>query len=109
MAAGSLRERAEARARDALRQAAEPLARAGLAVELDLRREPAAEAILAGAAEQGADLIVMSTHGRGGLDRVAHGSVADRVLRAAAVPVLLVRAGAAATAAPRPAAGDLAG
>jgi nucleotide-binding universal stress UspA family protein len=43
------------------------------------------------AAERG-DLIVMATHGRGGFDRFWHGSVAQRVLQRARVPVLLVRA-----------------
>jgi nucleotide-binding universal stress UspA family protein len=38
------------------------------------------------------DLIVMSAHGRGGLGRLVHGSVADAVLRASPVPVLLVPA-----------------
>jgi nucleotide-binding universal stress UspA family protein len=38
------------------------------------------------------DAIVMSTHGRGGLDRLVHGSVADAVLRHSVVPVLLVPA-----------------
>jgi nucleotide-binding universal stress UspA family protein len=41
----------------------------------------------------GADLIVMSTHGHGGLARVWLGSVADAVLRESPVPVLLVRPG----------------
>ena len=43
------------------------------------------------AAEQEVDLIVMSTHGRSGHDRWVYGSVADKVLRHADVPVLLVR------------------
>jgi hypothetical protein len=34
----------------------------------------------------------MSTHGRGGLVRWVYGSVADKVLRHADVPVLLIRA-----------------
>jgi nucleotide-binding universal stress UspA family protein len=38
------------------------------------------------------DLIVMATHGRSGLQRWVYGSVADKVLRGADVPVLLVRA-----------------
>ena len=38
------------------------------------------------------ELIVMSTHGRGGLGRLVRGSVADAVLRASSVPVLLVPA-----------------
>ena len=40
----------------------------------------------------GCDIIVMSSHGRSGPSRWAHGSVADRVLRASCVPVLMVRA-----------------
>lgn len=37
------------------------------------------------------DLIAMSTHGRGGLKRLLLGSVADKVLRGASVPVLVHR------------------
>jgi nucleotide-binding universal stress UspA family protein len=38
------------------------------------------------------DLIVMSTRGQSGLNRWLMGSVADRVVRGAKIPVLLVRA-----------------
>jgi nucleotide-binding universal stress UspA family protein len=38
------------------------------------------------------DLVVMTTHGRGGVRRMLLGSVADKLVRAAAAPVLLVRA-----------------
>ena len=37
------------------------------------------------------DLIVIGTHGRKGLDRLLIGSVADKVIREAKVPVLVVR------------------
>lgn len=53
---------------------------------------PTAEAILGVACDPPVDLIVMSTHGRGGLGRWLYGSVADRVLSQADVPVLLVSA-----------------
>lgn len=43
------------------------------------------------AQRQGADLIVMATHGRTGLTHVLMGSVAERVVREAACPVLTVR------------------
>lgn len=43
-----------------------------------------------------ADLIVIGTHGRRGVDRLMLGSDAEQVLRSALVPVLLVRAAAAA-------------
>jgi len=51
----------------------------------------AAEQILRYTGEKGVDLIVMSTHGRTGMWRWVLGSVADKVLRASPVPVLLVR------------------
>jgi len=38
------------------------------------------------------DTVVMSTHGRGGISPLGYGSVADKVLRAATVPILLIRA-----------------
>jgi nucleotide-binding universal stress UspA family protein len=41
-------------------------------------------------AENGIDLIVMSTHGRGGLQRLLVGSVTDRVIRSSHVPVLAI-------------------
>jgi nucleotide-binding universal stress UspA family protein len=53
--------------------------------------EPAEE-IIAIAEEVQADLITMCTHGRTGLARWAYGSVAEKVLRHAPCPVLLVRA-----------------
>ncbi|MFB6171907.1 MAG: universal stress protein [Haloarculaceae archaeon] len=49
-----------------------------------------ADAICTHATESGADLIVVGTHGRTGVDRVLLGSVAARVVRHAAVPVLTV-------------------
>jgi len=38
------------------------------------------------------DLILMATHGRSGVSRWVRGSVADRILRAASIPILMVRA-----------------
>jgi nucleotide-binding universal stress UspA family protein len=52
--------------------------------------------ILEEARQSGAELIVMGTHGRRGLSRVALGSDAELVLRESSVPVLLVRQPAAA-------------
>jgi nucleotide-binding universal stress UspA family protein len=51
----------------------------------------AAEAILSLAEEQGAGMIVMSTHGRGGLARAVFGSVADAILKRSHIPVLVIR------------------
>jgi nucleotide-binding universal stress UspA family protein len=44
------------------------------------------------AENNGIDLILMATHGRSGVSRWVRGSVADRILRAASIPVLMVRA-----------------
>jgi len=54
----------------------------------------AADSILEQAEKWGASLIVMGTHGRRGLARLAIGSDAEAVLRNADSPVLLVRSGA---------------
>ncbi len=43
------------------------------------------------AADEGCDLLVLGTHGRTGLSRLVLGSVAERVLRRAPLPVLVVR------------------
>jgi nucleotide-binding universal stress UspA family protein len=43
------------------------------------------------AADDDCDLIVMGTHGRGGIDRLLLGSVAERVVRRSSVPVMTVR------------------
>jgi universal stress protein A len=84
-------------------------------IERVLRDGPAVETILDLADEVKADLIVMGTHGRGGLGRLLLGSVAELVLRRAHCPVLFVKAGTPAppaetdAAARRRAAGELAG
>lgn len=52
---------------------------------------PAADSIVAQAKKWRADLIVMGTHGRRGLRRLAMGSDAEAVVRESSVPVLLVR------------------
>ena len=56
-----------------------------------VERNHPAELILAAAESTGADLIAMTTHGRTGVKRWLLGSVAERVLRASPLPVLLVR------------------
>ncbi len=54
--------------------------------------ESVAMQIINVAEAQNVDLLVMSTHGRGGLGRWVYGSVADRVLRHADIPIMLIRA-----------------
>jgi nucleotide-binding universal stress UspA family protein len=54
--------------------------------------ESPANAILDVVEGRNMDIVVMSTHGRGGVARWVYGSVADKVLRHSHVPVLLIRA-----------------
>jgi len=61
-------------------------------VKLQVEMGTVAETIIDYAHSQPIDLIVMATHGRSGLQRWVYGSVADKVLRGADVPVLLIRA-----------------
>jgi len=82
---------------DALREAsadylqrARTLVRGDVAVETHVLRGPPADALLDFVATNAIDLVVMASHSRGGLARVALGSVADRMLQGTA-PVLLVR------------------
>ncbi len=54
-----------------------------------------ASLIIKAAADYGAQLIVMGTHGRGGFNRLLLGSVAERVVRTAPCPVLTVSSASA--------------
>jgi universal stress protein A len=61
-------------------------------VTCEVRRGPAAKQILEAAREFGGDLIVMGTRGRTGVAHVLMGSVAEKVVRLAACPVLTLHA-----------------
>lgn len=75
-----------------LDRAAERLQRAGIVFDTRLVDDRGVSAaVLDEARAFGADAIVMGTHGRRGLARLAMGSDAEAVLRAASVPVLVVR------------------
>jgi nucleotide-binding universal stress UspA family protein len=80
------------RVTDYLNKAGETLRSRGATVIARVDTGNAAEEILRVADEIKVDLIAMSTHGRSGLRRLAFGSVTDKVLRGANVPVLMVRA-----------------
>jgi nucleotide-binding universal stress UspA family protein len=66
----------------------------GLSARSALRRGMAYREVVALATDERADLVIIGTHGRGGVDRLLLGSVADRVIRLAPCPVLTVRAAA---------------
>ncbi len=84
---------ASERARASLQEAAERVERTFPGVDCDpeLRVGHAAEAVLEAATQLGVDRIVVGTHGRTGIKRALLGSVAERVVRLASVPVLVVR------------------
>lgn len=63
----------------------------GYTVVTDVSAMPAAEAILDYAESQHADLIAIATHGRSGISRFVFGSVTQKVVQTAPVPVLVIR------------------
>jgi nucleotide-binding universal stress UspA family protein len=67
------------------------LRRPGLVVTTEVRTGHADLEILAAVGALKINIIAMSTHGRSGLFHLAFGSVAEKVLRQATVPVLIVR------------------
>ena len=83
-------ERLEAEALDFLHAASIGLE--GLAVECDVRFGDPVEQILEEAEAWGADLIAMTTRGRGRIERALMGSIAEQVFRKAPMAVTLYRA-----------------
>jgi nucleotide-binding universal stress UspA family protein len=65
--------------------------RAGVSMELLCVEGNPAESVLSQAAKGGFDLLVMGTHGRTGVRRLLLGSIAERVLRSAPCPMMVVR------------------
>ncbi|MEO8601345.1 MAG: universal stress protein [bacterium] len=84
----------ERAAREELAVVSAALAKRRIAVRTLLRTGVAHEVIVAAARRLKADLIVMSTHGRTGLSHLVMGSVAERVVRGAACPVLTMHGAA---------------
>jgi nucleotide-binding universal stress UspA family protein len=66
-------------------------ARTPVVIATAVREGSVADSILDYAEESGADLIVMSTHGRSGMERWLLGSVAEKVVRGAKMPVMMIR------------------
>jgi len=85
-----LRREMEKEAEDRLKAMAQHKGNEKVKIVTRLRFGDPHEEILAGAREEQASLIVMGTHGRTGFSRALIGSVAERVVRSAAFPVLTV-------------------
>jgi nucleotide-binding universal stress UspA family protein len=82
---------ARGRATEMLENWAEDARRKGLSVRLALRTGVPWQEIVDLATDERADLVVIGTYGRSGMNRLLLGSVADRVVRLAPCPVLTVR------------------
>lgn len=82
----------ETQAEKYLERLSKQLKAEGLPVTTAVLMGNPAEEITKYAEQQGIEVIVISSHGRTGPSRWAHGSVADKVFRASCVPVLMVRA-----------------
>ena len=63
----------------------------GMQIDARVQIGDAAREILHGAGEIDAQLVVLTTHGRGGVDRWIRGSVAERVVSHGHLPVMLIR------------------
>jgi universal stress protein A len=70
---------------------AEAATKRGLSARYLLRTGTAPDEIVQAAVDEAADLIVVGTHGRSGIERLVIGSVAERVVRHASCPVLTVK------------------
>jgi nucleotide-binding universal stress UspA family protein len=64
----------------------------GAALSYEVLKGPVSETLSHWAEDNGADLIVIASHGRSGISRWVYGSVADRLLRSACTPILMIRA-----------------
>lgn len=83
---------ASAEAKEATAAARKALEQAGVKVKTAVIEAHATwRGILEAAESMGADLIVMGSHGRRGLEKMVLGSVAQRVLSHSQLPVLVVR------------------
>ena len=80
-----------AAARTYLDRKAEQLKKSGVQADVNVMFGNVLEALTDYVEKNAVDLIVIATHGRSGISRWVWGSVADRILRSAKVPVLMIR------------------
>ena len=88
----TLEEGARSRALVSMESQRRRLEENGHAVSTVAQRGPAADVIVAVASAEPTALVVMSTHGRGGISRWVMGSVTDKALHTIPNPMLIVRA-----------------
>jgi nucleotide-binding universal stress UspA family protein len=85
-----IQEEEEAEAKRYVNKKMNELTKAHIKVSAITQDGPVPDTILAVAEETHADMIAMSTHGRTGVQRWLMGSVADRVIHHAHIPVILI-------------------
>ena len=86
----TLAERVETAAKERIETVTEQLESHGVSVEAHAVHGSAHEAIIESIESKGIDLVVMATHRRKGLSRFLLGSVTEKIVRTAPVPVLTV-------------------
>ena len=79
-------------AKDYLNQVVKRLEHEGTALHTEVLVGRVTERLIDYAEKNDVDLVLMATHGHSGVTRWVRGSVADKILRSANVPVLMVRA-----------------
>jgi nucleotide-binding universal stress UspA family protein len=82
----------ERQATNYLNKVAKGLENKGIKVKKQVLLGDPAEEIIIYVETKGGDLIIIASHGRSGVSRWAHGSVADRIFKAACIPVMMIRA-----------------
>jgi nucleotide-binding universal stress UspA family protein len=87
--ASAYEKQQQAFADDYLKKTAEKLTAQGMNVQTCILSGKPAETILNYAKDNGVDIIIMSTHGRGGNARWDFGKIADQVIRMSNAPVLV--------------------
>ena len=80
-------------ARTYLEKVAQRLEREGIRTRPVIIQGKPAEGLIEYVHNNGIDLLLMATHGRSGLSKLFWGSIAEKVVRAVSVPVMLIKAG----------------
>ncbi|MBI4188201.1 MAG: universal stress protein [Chloroflexi bacterium] len=88
----ALETHSKAEAEGYLKATTDRLAKAGISARAAVVYGRAADAIGDFATKNTIDLVVIATHGRSGISRLAWGSVADRLLHSLRIPILMVQA-----------------
>ena len=81
----------EEHATNYLNAAAKGLEEKGVKVIKEVICGKTAQEIIYYAERNHSDLIIMSTHGRSGLSKLTHGSITEKVLKLARIPVMVIR------------------